>query len=398
MPDGVTGLVQSAVVPGNAEASAKPIEILQLGLNWFAAGSGGLDRVFADFARSLPAENIRVSGLVVQPSNVSELTSGQFRTFSHEHAGLLQRLAGARRQIRLAALKAQVVVPHFAMHMAAALPCRERPIVAHFHGPWAQEASAEGSSRPSVAARHLIERSVYKRADRIVVLSEAFARIIVEHYGVQADRVRIVRGAVDTKRFDHGMSRSMCREILGWPKDQPIILAVRRLCARMGLETLIEAFSMMSKRQPDALLVIGGKGPLENTLKARAAELGIQDKVRFLGFVPDDVLPLVYSAADLHVMPSFVLEGFGLSAAESLAAGTPSIVTPVGGLPEVVNALSPQLVLPGTTASVLAAALQDVFHGTTHLPSAAECRAYAQRSFSLARAAREAAAIYREVA
>ena len=71
--------------------------------------------------------------------------------------------------------------------------------------------------------------------------------------------------------------------------------------------------------------------------------------VRMLGSSRDADLPLYYRAADLSVVPTVALEGFGLVAAESLAAGCPALVTPVGGLPSVVADLSPDLVLEDAT-------------------------------------------------
>jgi glycosyltransferase involved in cell wall biosynthesis len=100
---------------------------------------------------------------------------------------------------------------------------------------------------------------------------------------------------------------------------------------------------------PEVLLLIAGKGPLHDALSARIEDLGLQRHVRLLGYVPDADLALAYRAADLSVVPTVALEGFGLITVESLAAGTPVLVTPVGGLPETVQALAPNLILPAAT-------------------------------------------------
>ena len=104
----------------------------------------------------------------------------------------------------------------------------------------------------------------------------------------------------------------------------------------MGLENLVDAMVRVHAEVPDALCVVVGRGKLRDQLVARIARKNLQSHVQLLGFVPDEQLPFLYRAADLTVMPSLSLEGFGLSAVESLAAGTPVLVTPVGGLPEVV--------------------------------------------------------------
>jgi len=90
------------------------------------------------------------------------------------------------------------------------------------------------------------------------------------------------------------------------------------------------------------------------------------------------------------------LEGFGLAAVESLAAGTPVLVTPVGGLPEAVTALSPELVLPGTGAQALADGIGAALRGQLRLPDADACRDYARTHFDLPVIATQVAHVYRE--
>jgi glycosyltransferase involved in cell wall biosynthesis len=129
------------------------------------------------------------------------------------------------------------------------------------------------------------------------------------------------------------------------------------------------------------LLVIAGRGPLAAALQARTSELGLQANVRLLGFVSDESLPPLYRAATVSVVPTATLEGFGLVTIESLAAGTPVLVTPVGGLPEVVSDLAPELVLPGTSPPALAEGLLAALSGRLPLPSAKACQDYVRARF-----------------
>lgn len=154
------------------------------------------------------------------------------------------------------------------------------------------------------------------------------------------------------------------------------MLTVPRLVRRMGLENLISAISEVRRRVPEVLLLIAGKGELSKELKAQVWSLGMKDSIRFLGFVSDEDLPTVYRAADLSIVPTVALEGFGLVAAESLAAGTPVFVTPVGGLPEVVSGLSADLVLSGSDVGSLAEGLEAALGGELILPDAEACRNY----------------------
>jgi glycosyltransferase involved in cell wall biosynthesis len=98
----------------------------------------------------------------------------------------------------------------------------------------------------------------------------------------------------------------------------------------MGLEILLRAFRLLAREVPDLHLAIGGSGPLEGMLRALRGSLGLSDRVRFLGYVPEAALPGLYAAADLFVLPTEQLEGFGLVTVEALACGTPVVGTPVG--------------------------------------------------------------------
>jgi glycosyltransferase involved in cell wall biosynthesis len=156
---------------------------------------------------------------------------------------------------------------------------------------------------------------------------------------------------------------------------------VRRLVRRVGVDTLVEAAASLRARVPDVLVVIAGSGPLKGELEARIAALGLERHVQLAGFVPDDMLPVAYRAADLSVVPTAALEGFGLVTVESLAAGTPCVVTPVGGLTDVVAPFAPQLVARSAGASDVADVLARALRGDVALPTAERCEDYAREGF-----------------
>ncbi len=165
----------------------------------------------------------------------------------------------------------------------------------------------------------------------------------------------------------------------------------------MGLHPLIESMREVSRAIPDAQLLIAGDGPLAGSLNKAIEEFALQANVRLLGFVPDDQLPVLYRAADVNVVPSQALEGFGLVAVEALAAGTPSLVTPIGGLPETVSALSPSLVFSSTASSVIAKRLVEVLRGECKLPTEAQCREFVMLNYSSKLMVQRTADVYREV-
>jgi len=380
-------------------ADAPALRVLALGMRWFRPGSGGLDRVYADLMAALPGAGVAPAGLVLGPPDVAALTGGQVHAFGRPGALLPERLWRARTAVATLATdeKFDVVAAHFALFAWPALDRLTLPLVVHFHGPWADEAAAEGAGRLAVAARWGIERAVYRRADLVIVLSDAFAAVARDRYGVAPSRIRKVPGRVDLDRFDLPLGRTEARARLGWPGERRILLAVRRLVRRMGLDRLLAAMPAVVRAEPAALLLIAGRGPQADALRARADALGLAAHVRFLGFLPDADLPLAYRAADLNVVPTRALEGFGLTAAEALAAGTPSLVAPVGALPDVVGDLSSALIFRSSAPADIAAGLIAALRGDG-LPDAAACRAYARARFDTARAAAAVAAVYREAA
>jgi len=390
--------------PAVSEAAAAParpgaLRALSIGMTWVPEQpANGLDRGYYEHVRHLPPAGVSVRGLVAGTPDVERQSGGAVRAFASDKASLVTRVMRLRRAVRqeLVQFDPDVVIAHFALHGAPAVDLFRRPLVVHFHGPWAAESAVEGGSGMSVAMKRVLEKRLYRHATRFVVLSKAFRKLLIEGYGVDEARVRIVPGGVDVQAFDLGVPRDEARNRLGWPADRRIILSVRRLMRRMGLEGLIEAMEAVRQSAPGSLLLIAGRGPHAAALQAEIDARGLGDHARLLGFVPDEHLPLAYAAADISVMPTVALEGFGLPTVESLASGTPVLVTPQGGLPEVVTDLDPQLVCEDVSAGALAERIGDVFSGRVVLPTAEACRSYARAGFSWESVARRLAVVYRE--
>ncbi|MFM0286650.1 glycosyltransferase family 4 protein [Paraburkholderia megapolitana] len=375
------------------------IDSLQIGMHWFGERPGGLDRMFMALVDALPAQGVNVRGLVAGSPAVLDASGGRVHPFAATQDGLGKRLWQVRTRSRelTTARMPDVVATHFALYAAPTVGVFGNvPRVVHFHGPWAEESGSEGRGSVSRVLRRTLERFVYRRGTRHIVLSHAFAQILHTQYGVHGDSIRVVPGCVDVSRFDRNVSKRSARKRLGLPHDRPLLFCVRRLVSRMGIEDLIDALFVVRQSVPDVLLTIAGKGPLEAQLQARIVARGLERHVQLAGFVPDDALPLWYKAADITVVPTVALEGFGLTTIESLAAGTPVLVTPVGGLPEAVAPLSPDLVLPSGGFQALGGGIADALLGRRVLPSAAECSEYARAHFDHPVVAAQVAQVYRE--
>lgn len=372
--------------------------MLSIGNGWYPQEAGGLERMYYHLHRELPAHGVETTGIVVGRP-IPDLPT--VHTPATVTAPLGSRLRGMRQAVNdhLSDVTTDAVASHFALYAFPVLDLlQQRPFITHFHGPWAAESAANNAPRQAVEqVKFLIERAVYQRADRCIVLSEAFGQVLMAQYGVAPERVRCVPGGVDVDVFAVDGTPADARQRLTWPQDRPLVLAVRRLVPRMGLEQLIDAIATVRKAVPDVLALIAGKGPLREQLQERIATRGLQHHVRLLGFVPEADLPYAYRAATVTIVPTVSLEGFGLITLESMAAGTPPLVTPVGGLPEAVSALSSELVLEGASAQAIADGLAAALQGRRPLPSPAACVAHVRAHHDWPVIARRVAKVYREV-
>lgn len=376
------------------------MQVVQVGMGWFPDEPGGLSRMTYHLAHALPGAGVRVRHLVTGAPGADPHGAGCVRAFARADASLARRLVGARTAVRAALADGAVdrAAAHFALYAIPWLDLvRSRPLVVHFHGPWASEALVEQASGLKVRLQRAVERVVFHRADAFIVLSDAFRRLLHTRYGVPLDRIHIVPGGVDARAFDVAATREEARRALGIDARGPVLVSVRRLARRMGLEGLIDALPALRRAHPGIRLVVAGTGPLEGELRQRIADRGLEACVTLRGFVPEAQLPLLYRAADLSVVPTLALEGFGLVTIESLAAGTPAVVTPVGGLPEIVRPLDARLVASGTSRDALERVLLDALAAGPGLPGTARCQTYVRQRYDWPRIAEQTAAVYAEV-
>jgi glycosyltransferase involved in cell wall biosynthesis len=171
-------------------------------------------------------------------------------------------------------------------------------------------------------ARHVIVDSTATKDDLIEVVSTDPARVTVAHLGV-ADEYR-VHDARDLERV---------RQRLGLPRR--FILHVGAIERRKKLETLLEAAApLFGADLADAVVLAGEEGHGADVVHRTAARLGIQGRVRYLGYVPQELLPALYGLAGVLSFAS-VYEGFGVPVLEAMACGTPVVTSNVSSLPEV---------------------------------------------------------------
>lgn len=234
-----------------------------------------------------------------------------------------------------------------------------------FISPWAAEWEV---SNPGVGGfrrwfqmgfRNRVEDAALRECASIMVVSEfMLSQVRKRHPSVPRERLQVVGGAVDLDLFCPNGSRTDNRKKLGLPESGPLLITVRRLVPRMGVGNLLRAMPSVLEKYPDATLVVGGDGPMRGEWEALAEPMG--ERVRFLGYVPDGDLPVLYRAADVFVLPTLELEGFGLVLIEAMACGTPALGTPVAAIPEV---LEPSFLLPGTDVDSLVEGINRFLEG-----------------------------------
>lgn len=183
----------------------------------------------------------------------------------------------------------------------------------------------------------LMTRLSCRRARRIIAVSQATADEVVRLLGIPAKRIDVVPHGVQHSRFrplPSGRVEAFRRE-KGLPAH--FVLFLGTLEPRKNVATLLEAYARVATaRQTGSLVIAGAKGWYYEEIFKRVEMLGLTDKVRFAGFVPDAELPLWYNAATVFVYPS-LYEGFGMPLLEAMACGTPVIGSDVSCMPEVVG-------------------------------------------------------------
>lgn len=239
---------------------------------------------------------------------------------------------------------------------------RKIPKLYFFHSPWPEEYMISKHRKGfGYEVRKIIEKLVLSGCDKIICYSNFMKNKIISIHGVPEEKIKFITVGVDTQKFAFG-DKNIVRSQLNLPKEKFIIFTARRLVPRMGIENLLYAIQKLIADYDNILLVIAGSGPLEYKLKKICSELNINSYVKFVGMLDDNTLPLYYRAADIFVLPTKYLEGFGLVTLESLASGTPVLATPVGGTVEILKKFDESMLFKGTKP-------EDIYEGIKSLIS-----------------------------
>jgi len=290
---------------------------------------------------------------------------------------------------------------------------KKTPKVFTFHGDWAKEYLTEaggwkkklGLTKIEAALMCLMQKRCLRNVDTVVVLSKYSQGQVkglisqtpeIPHPPADGPQPTIIPRGVDLEKFRPNLPSPP-----NLPKGRFLVLTIRRLYKRMGLENLIDAIDIVRKEYPEVFLIIGGRGYLFENLKLKIAcppkprsptlhsfgdgarrreNLRLTNNVRLEGFIPEEEKANYLAAADLYVLPSISQEGFGLTTLEALACGTPVLGTPTGGTPELLGGFRKDLLLKGTSAADIAEGIIDFIknhRGDEGLRQ--QCREYAEK-------------------
>jgi glycosyltransferase involved in cell wall biosynthesis len=221
-------------------------------------------------------------------------------------------------------------------HALPLLPSRRSVITIHdlgfLHHP-------EAHTRAQNLYYRLFTRLSARRATHIIAISEATKRDLQHFYNTSAAKITVIYHGVD-RRFRPISDQTILEDTQRrYGIAAPYLLFVSTVQPRKNVSRLIEAFAqaraIVGKRMP-SLVLAGKRGWLTEQIERRASELGVEQQVRFIGYVPDSDLPALHSAAMAYVAPS-LYEGFGMTVLEAQACGTPVLASNVSSLPEVVG-------------------------------------------------------------
>ena len=293
---------------------------------------------------------------------------------------------------------------HLTSQNLASLLVSRRPrgrvvVTVHDIIPFMLRGDAELSSYRTIADRIFdrLAMTGLKRADRIMSDSHYTKRCLIEQLGIPASRIDVVYLGIDHERFRPSLAPPSLYQRYGLAMDRSYLLYTGSEDPRKNLITLLQALARVRRERPDVHLIKVGRAHFDQQrtrLTDLADELGVRPAIHFLDEVPEEDLVLLYSLADICVMPS-LYEGFGFPVLEAMACGTPVVCARAASLPELAGDAA-LLFDPGPDAAdALAAAIRDILEHPEHRQELRHRGRQQASRFRWSTCARQTLAVYR---
>lgn len=209
-----------------------------------------------------------------------------------------------------------------------------KPLIVHVHATEFDRCGGDNVN-PSV---YKIEKRGMEVADRIVAVSEFTKNIIIQKYGIEESKIKVVHNGVDEEDFIAEVDTPRYVQYIK-SEGKKIVLFVGRVTLQKGPDYFLEVARKVLEKDLNVLFVVAGSGDMEPWMIRQVASMGLSDHFVFTGFLRGDDLASIYKSADLYIMPS-VSEPFGIAPLEAIAHGTPVLISKQAGVSEVLqNAL-----------------------------------------------------------
>ncbi|MDR4509746.1 MAG: glycosyltransferase family 4 protein [Candidatus Brocadiaceae bacterium] len=194
----------------------------------------------------------------------------------------------------------------------------------------------ETMAMKNLLAYRLLQRRSIKTADRIIADSEATARDVKSYFGITPNKMEVLPCGINRSMFLPVCGEELDRKVKKYGIRHKYLLTVSTLEPRKNLVNVLRSYEALIRNSTidHDLVIVGARGWKTSFLYKEVRLLGLEERVRFLGYVPEDDLPALYSGADALLFLS-LYEGFGLPILEAMACGCPVITSHVSSMPEV---------------------------------------------------------------
>ncbi len=170
---------------------------------------------------------------------------------------------------------------------------------------------------------------------KVIVCSKYMDKELKRIFQLPGDKIKIIPNGVEPQNFIVNGRNDNFKATYAMPQEK-VIFFVGRLVQEKGVQVLLDSVPKILHYQPNTRFLIAGKGPNGQYLQDKARNMGISDKVQFLGYIDDDLRNRLYQISDCAVFPS-LYEPFGIVALEGMATQTPVVVSDTGGLSEIIK-------------------------------------------------------------
>lgn len=204
----------------------------------------------------------------------------------------------------------------------------EKPFIAHIHSTELDRCGGHYVN-PVVSK---IEKEGIQKSDRVIAVSKFTKDKVLESCGINENKIDVVYNAINKNEFKNVFDDKNFFHLNG----KKIVLFLGRITLHKGPDYFLRAAKKVLDKNENVVFIISGSGDMERQIIEQASSLGIADRVLFTGFLRGERLKKIYKMANLYIMPS-VSEPFGITPLESLASGTPVIISKQSGVSEILN-------------------------------------------------------------